>query len=347
LFDRDATQAFRALAGRREDEEPPEKSAERFFRDLRDLFLGFIFKLSPARRLLFTVSLLCPLLGFFAVDTSFGPTHIYLDFAPFWFLVSVAGLVLLLALELVDRLRVRDEMEVARQLQSDLLPQSLPPIPGYRIAHSYRTANAIGGDYYGFHPLGDGRVAIACGDASGHGMAAGLLMAIANATLAAAIDADPHPSAVLDAVHRTLARTGGRRAFMTLFYGVLDPSSGRLDYANAGHPFPIVRRAGGEIEELGSGALPLGVRAENSAYRTQTAELRPGDLLVLYSDGIPEAVSPAGEDFGFDRLHRLVLQGGSADSIHDRILGEVKAHLEDLDLQDDVTLVVLDRVSSA
>ncbi|MEM1179474.1 MAG: PP2C family protein-serine/threonine phosphatase [Acidobacteriota bacterium] len=345
LFDRDATQAFRALADRRDDRPLPESLPERFFCDVRDVFLGFVFKLSPARRLLFTVSLLCPFFAAFDVDMQLGPTHIHLDFTPLWFLVGFLGMILLLALELVDRLRVRDELEVARELQRDLLPRDVPPIPGYRVAHSYRTANEIGGDYYAFHPLDPGRVAIAGGDARGHGMAAGLLMAIANATLAAAALEDPQPEAVLAAVNRTLVSTGGRRAFMTLFYGILDPSSGQLEYANAGHPFPLLRRAVGPVEELGTGALPLGLR-EDTRYRAANAVLRPGDLLVLYSDGIPEAVDPSANAFGFDRLKRLAAQSGSADSIHDRVLEAVAAHVGDGDLHDDLTLVVLDRVSS-
>ncbi|MEO1088807.1 MAG: PP2C family protein-serine/threonine phosphatase, partial [Acidobacteriota bacterium] len=338
-------QAFRALADRRDDEEPPRNLPERFARDVRDVFLGFLFKLSPARRLLFTASLICPFLALFDLDMQLGPTHVHLDFTPFWFLVGFSGLLLLLALELVDRLRVRDELEVARELQRDLLPRVIPPIPGYRVAHSYRTANEIGGDYYAFHPLDDGRIAIACGDASGHGMAAGLLMAIANATLAAAALEDPEPEAVLAAVNRTLVSTGGRRAFMTLFYAILDPSSGQLEYANAGHPFPLLRRAVGPVEELGTGALPLGLR-EDTRYHAASAVLRPGDLLVLYTDGIPEAPDPASNTFGFERMKMLAAQSGSADTIHDRVLEAVSAHLGEGDLQDDLTLVVLDRVSS-
>ena len=114
LFDRDATQAFRALAGQRDDEARLETSLKRFLSDVRDVFLGFVFKLSPARRLLFTVALFCPLLGLLDFELQVGPTYVHVDFFPFWFLVGYAGLILLLALELVDRLRVRDELEVAR-----------------------------------------------------------------------------------------------------------------------------------------------------------------------------------------------------------------------------------------
>lgn len=343
LFDQEATQAFRTLAGPRADEDLSKRGLERFIADLRDVFLGIVLKLSPSRRLLFTVSLLCPLLGLFDLDVRLSQGSLFIDSSPFWFLTSISGLTLLLALELVDRLRVRDELEVARGLQRDLLPQTLPTLAGYRVAHSYQTANEIGGDYYDFLPLPDGRMVVAVGDASGHGMAAGILMAIAHATLRAAIDVDPRPEQVFDSVNRTLYGTGGKRAFMTLFYGVLDPENGELVFANAGHPFPLLRRESGAVEELGRGSMPLGLRASEH-WSDQTVVIHPGDRLVLYSDGIPEAQSPDGELFGFERLRRIVGEPGNADTMHERVRSALRTHTAAHDLKDDLTLVVLDRL---
>lgn len=350
LFDEDATQAFRALADRYDEAERP-KGFERLFLDARDFFLGVAFKLSPPRRMLFLASLAAPVLGIFDLDIQIAPYSLFVDASPFWFLISIAGMTLLLALELVDRLRVRDELEVARSLQRELLPQTSPAVPGYQVAHSYHTANEIGGDYYAFVPLTEDRLAVAVGDASGHGMSAGLLMAIANAAFEAALDLDADPSAVLEMVNRTLFRTGGRRAFMSLFYGVLEPSTGRLDWANAGHPFPLVRRRSGQVEEVGHGSFPLGLRASGSvagAWPRGQIQLEPGDRLVLYSDGIPEAMGEdeAGRsrDFGFDRLQALVREPASASSLHDRVLAALRGHLGEKDLRDDVTLVVIDRL---
>ncbi len=181
-------------------------------------------------------------LGIFDIELSMGE-RILVDSSPLWFLVAVAGLTLLLALELVERLRVRDEIEVARTLQRDLLPQQVEPPRGWRISHRYSTANEIGGDYYAFLPLDDGRFAFAIGDASGHGIGAGLLMAIASVSLEAALEVDSSPQAVLSSVNRILCRTGGSRAFLSLFYGLLDPLTGQLEWANAGHPYPLLRRA--------------------------------------------------------------------------------------------------------
>ena len=344
LFDEEARGAFSTLAGGkvrpRADEED---ELTRWFVSLKDAFLGMVLKLSPGRRLLFVAALIAPVFGVFDVSIRFSPGHFYLDTSPFWFLVSISGLVLLLALELVDRLRVRDEVDVARALQRDLLPQQTPLLPGYRIAHSYRTANDIGGDYYDFLPLEDGRWALAVGDASGHGISAGLLMAIANASLKTAIDLDPSPQAVLELLNRVLYRTGGRRAFMTLFYAVLDPESGEMEFACGGHPFPLLRKASGEVVELGQGALPLGLRSR-ARYESEKLSLDPGDFLVLYSDGLPETLGgPRFESFGFHRLRTLLQNPIGAQDLHDKILTAFDQHLGDHPLDDDLTLVVIDR----
>lgn len=346
MFGEDAGHAVKVLAGERTESDDFWENLKHFLVHLKAFFLGLAFKLTPARRLLFTVAILVPLLGFLTVDIDVGRYSLYVDFSPFYFLLSTAGLVLLLTLELVDRLRVRDELDVARELQRELLPREPPRLPGYSVAHSYRTANEIGGDYYDFLPLGDGRVALAVGDASGHGIGAGLLMAISSATLKTAIDLDPAPEAVLELMNRTLVRSGGHRAFMTLFYGVLDPESGTLSYASAGHPFPFLRRSSGEILELGSGALPLGLKKTGS-YTSASVRVEVDDLLLLYSDGLPEAAGgpdDAAEDaFGFDRLKGLLSLPGAAQTVHDRILADVERHLGRRSLNDDLTLVVLRR----
>ncbi len=259
--------------------------------------------------------------------------------------MAVVALVFLLALELVDRVRVSDELEVARDLQRQLLPTAGPDLPGWRFAFSYRTANEIGGDYYDFLRLPDGRVAIVAGDASGHGMAAGLLMVIAHTTLRLSTDLDPRPEAAVPLLNRALAATGGPRAFLTLFYGLLDPVTGRLDFVSAGHPFPLLRRAGGSIEELGTGAFPLGLRPE-IRLEPGSVVLAPGDLLLLYSDGLAEEVRPAtGEAFGFDRLRELLAPGGAAREVHDRVLRDFDAFLAGEAQRDDISLVVVERTA--
>ncbi|HVN33201.1 MAG TPA: PP2C family protein-serine/threonine phosphatase [Thermoanaerobaculaceae bacterium] len=315
---------------------------KRFFFRAKVVFLGLSYKLTPARRVLFAVSVIAAVLGLIRFNAVIDTRQVYVNFSPVWFLVSVTGLVFLLALELVDRVLVRDELEVARQLQRDLLPSTAPDLPGYRIAHSYRTANEIGGDYYDFLPLPDGRFVLVIGDASGHGMAAGLLMAIANAALKLAIEVDPSPERVAALLNRVLCRTGDRRAFMSLFYGLLTPATGQLEYVCAGHPFPLLRRASGEVEELGRGGLPLGIREVVELARAQVT-LAPHDLLVLYSDGLPEAVNVTGEAFGFETLRTLIRTEAEPQAIHDRFLRALTTHIAGEPLTDDVSIVVVAR----
>jgi phosphoserine phosphatase RsbU/P len=345
LFDREAPEAYAVLTRDQAAGEEPSGNLRRFFYRARLLFLGLSYKLSPPRRLLFAVALVC---AFFAVsEVRFGydsqGVRVSFDASPFFAAISIGCLLFLLALELVDRVRVRDELEVARQLQRELLPQQAPALPGFAFAHSYRTANEVGGDYYDFIPLPDGRLVLVAGDASGHGMAAGLLMAIANATLHTAVDLDPRPAAAAGLLNRALCRSGGKRSFMTLFYGLLEPASGRFDYLCAGHPYPLLRRADGSLVELGSGGLPLGLRTDLELAE-RSVEFTAGDLLVLYTDGVAETVDAAGVAFGFDRLAALVRPAGGAQAVHDRVLAAFDAHLGAGSLTDDLSLVVVERL---
>jgi sigma-B regulation protein RsbU (phosphoserine phosphatase) len=343
LFERDAAQAYRVLTREQDLSKEPAGRVKRWFFRAKVLFLGLSFKLTPARRVLFGVSILAALLGLLKFRPVIQTRDISVSLSPIWFLVSIAGLTFLLALELVDRVLVRDELEVARQLQRELLPTAAPDLPGYHIAHSYRTANEIGGDYYDFFHLPADRFVLVIGDASGHGMAAGLLMATANAALKLATEVDPAPERVASLLNRVLVRTGDRRAFMSLFYAVLTPATGHLEYVCAGHPFPLLRRASGEVEELGRGSFPLGLR-DGLESNVATVTLEPSDLLLLYSDGLPEAVNGAGEPFGYDTLRQLLRVEGNPQAIHDRLLRALTTHLAGEPLKDDVSIVVVVRV---
>jgi hypothetical protein len=345
LFDHDAAHAYAVLT-REHSQEPEPRGIGRWLYRARLAFMGLSYKLTPARRLLFALSLI-----FFCAGFIQKPTIVYrgatvlvsLDFSPFWFAASVASLVYLLALELVDRIRVRDELEVARELQADLLPQEVASVPAYTFAHSYRTANEVGGDYYDITPLADGRIALMMGDASGHGMAAGLVMAIANATLKTSLDLDPSPERVVPLLNRTLCRTGTKRTFMSVFYALLQPDLGILEYVCAGHPYPFLRRASGEIEELGQGGLPLGLR-DPLSIKCHKVAMRPGDLLVMYTDGLAEAVDLKGQAFGYDGIRDLLRTGGLPKTVHDRILAAFDRHVGEEPLRDDLTLLLMARM---
>ena len=344
MFDKDAVRAYAVLTRGHDDMPEPKGGIKRFFYRVKLTFLGLSYKLTPARRLLFASSLLSFFIGMFGDPITSKDGDWIVDFSPFWFGLSVAMMAYLLALELADRIRVRDELEVARELQEDLLPHDVPPIPGYDFAHSYRTANEVGGDYYDLTPLPDGRVALLVGDASGHGMAAGLVMAIANATLKTAIDLDPTPERVIRLLNRTLCRTGTNRTFMTVFYALLDPNTGEMEYVCAGHPFPLLRRADGTVEELGCGGLPLGMR-DPLEICAESAVLEPGDLLLLYTDGLAEALDTQGrEAFGYPRITALTRAGGSPRAVHERILRAFDSHVGNEPIRDDLTLLVAARL---
>jgi sigma-B regulation protein RsbU (phosphoserine phosphatase) len=351
LFERDAVDAYSVLTRDQAAEAEPKHRLKRLLFRAKLAFLGLSYKLTPPRRMLFALSLVSVLLalvmGQYTHETVSGRqmTRVTVDFSPFWFLVSISCLILLLALELVDRIRVRDELEVARELQAELLPHGQIEVPGYSCAHSYRTANEVGGDYYEVTTLPDGRVALMVGDATGHGMASGLVMAIANATLKTAMDLDPEPRHVLKLLNRTLFRTGSRRTFMTVFYALLTPSTGELTAISAGHPYPLLRRASGRMEELGTPGLPLGVRAD-LAPEALTTTLEPGDMLVLYTDGLAEAVDRQTEAFGYDRIGALAAAGGAPQTVHDRILAAFDSHVGDEALRDDLTLLVISRAGA-
>jgi sigma-B regulation protein RsbU (phosphoserine phosphatase) len=340
LFDRDAARAFEVVTRDHAGGEEPRRGLRRLFYRVRILFLGLFYKLSPPRRLVFA---LCVVLAVWVLtDLNVVSTEgLRIGLLS---LLSIAGLVFLLVLELADRVVVRDELEVARELQRELLPVDAPEIGGYAFAFSYHTANTIGGDYYDFFPLEDGRWALIAGDASGHGIAAGLVMAIAGSALKLAFDRDPEPVAVAEVVNRALCRTGGSRAFMTLFCGVLEPRSGAFRFVCAGHPYPLLRRAGGEILELGQGSLPLGIRFELEFEALET-RIEPGDTLLLYTDGLVETVGPSGKSYGFERLAEVLRPGGTSRDIHDRVFRDVDTFRGDEPVLDDCSLVVVARNS--
>jgi sigma-B regulation protein RsbU (phosphoserine phosphatase) len=347
LFERDAARAYNVLTREHQQELEPGGRVRRVLFRAKLAFLGLSYKLTPPRRLLFAASLLAFVIGMFSESGFFYSTQglrISIQFSPFWYALSLGGMIFLLALELVDRVRVRDELEVARELQAELLPGDLPVVPGYLFAHSYRTANEVGGDYYDVMPLPDGRLALVVGDASGHGMASGLVMAIANAVLKTALDLDPAPERVLAVLNRTLCRTGTKRTFMSVFYAVLEPATGEMEYASAGHPYPLLRRADGRIEELGNGGFPLGIR-DPLPLVTRRVTLEPGDLLVLYTDGLPEAVDSLGKTaFGYERIRAALELGGPPQEVHDLILQAFDRHVGDEALRDDLTLEVIARL---
>ncbi len=244
---------------------------------------------------------------------------------------------------IVERERVKAEIEAANRIQAALLPSRDPRLSGASVASHYGAATEIGGDYYDFLPLGDGRLGLAFGDVAGHGLTSGILMAMAKSALLVQAEYDVAPRRVLEVLNDHVLRTAPKRMLMTFFFGVLDLGTGELRYASAGHLDPYVYRAGaGRLEPLSAWGFPLGVKRRDP-FGEHVAVLSPGDRLVLYSDGLIEAADDDGEPFGFERFERVLSAAGlrSAEEIRRDVLAAVRRFTRNRPPEDDQTLVVL------
>lgn len=246
--------------------------------------------------------------------------------------------------EQIDRERLEHELQLASEIQQRFQPTAPPIVPGYELQGISFSCYEIGGDYYDFIEREDGRMVVALGDVSGKGTAAALLMSSLHAAVHA--QAASHSSIVetIRNVNRYLAENIPSNRFVTLFYAELDPKTGALSFVNAGHNPPIIVHDSGTVEHLSSGGLPLGIIA-NTEYREGRTQLSHGDVLVIYSDGVSEAVNPAGEEFGPERLYQVVAQNlnASASGIRDRIESALSKFAQGTPANDDITLVIVKR----
>jgi hypothetical protein len=299
----------------------------------RWLARGLVTRLTPVRRLLLLASLAIFIVGY----SSLRPLD--LDLRPVGFL----GLLLVLMLELKDKLLARDEIEVARQVQLALLPREHPELEGWRVWSAMRPANDVGGDLVDYLDLGDGRCGVVLGDVAGKGMGAALLAAKLQATLRALAPGSPSLADLGGRLNRILFRDGLDNRFATLFYVELRPGSGTVRYLNAGHNPPFHLSTSGAAV-LPASSIPLGMMPEAPGSE-EARDLAPGDLLVAYSDGLTEARGPSGEEFGIERLRDALSTirglapeeaGGRLLEIVDRFLGAEKP-------QDDLSIVVVAR----
>ncbi len=244
---------------------------------------------------------------------------------------------------IVERERVKAEIDAANRIQAALLPLDAPDLIGASVASHYRAATEIGGDYFDFLKVASGEIGIAFGDVSGHGLTSGIVMAMAKSALLVQVDYDPAPRAVLDVLNEIVIKTAPRRTMMTFFFGLLDPRAQTLRFSSAGHLDPYVYRvAGGKMEALSSWGFPLGVRRRDP-FREHTVEFTAGDRLVLYSDGLIECVDDDGEPFGFERFEATIKSHGhqSADEIKKALLNAVRKFTRNRPPEDDQTLVVV------
>ena len=245
------------------------------------------------------------------------------------------------------RERIEHEMRVARHIQQSLLPKELPALSGWQVAAHYQPARAVGGDFYDFLTLPDGRCGIVIGDVTDKGVPAALVMATTRSTLRATAQQLVSPGLVLEKVNDQLCPEFPPNMFVTCLYAVLDPTTGRLQYANAGHDLPYRRCASG-IEELRARGMPLGLM-QGMQYEEKETILDPGESVLLYSDGLVEAHDPQREMFGFPRLRQLMadLPDDSSEMVTS-LLSELQRFTgADWEQEDDLTLVVLQRAAAA
>jgi predicted ester cyclase len=238
------------------------------------------------------------------------------------------------------RQSTEQELRLARSIQRASLPEEVPTLEGWQISPFYRPAREVGGDFYDFFELEDGRLGLVVGDATGHGVPAALVMASARSMLRAVAQASDSPGDVLRRVNDPLATDIPPNMFVTCFYAILDPESGSLTYANAGHDLPYLYR-NSAAEELRARGMPLGLMP-GMGYEEKQTILKAGEAALLYSDGLVEAHDPEGEMFGFPRLRALVAEHGEQRSLGDFLLEELHSFVgESWEQEDDITLLTL------
>ena len=245
------------------------------------------------------------------------------------------------------RQSIAQELRVARSIQEASLPKEVPTLEGWAISPRYQPAREVGGDFYDFHLLSEGRLGLVVGDATGKGVPAALVMSTTCGMLQVTAQAlgSSSPGEVLSQVNETLLARIPQNMFVTCFYAILEPESGSLTYANAGHDLPYLHR-NGAAEELRARGMPLGLMP-GMGYEEKEIVLEAGEAAVFYSDGLVEAHAPKGEMFGFPRLRALIAEHGEERSLGNFLLEELHSFVgEGWEQEDDITLLTLRRCPS-
>src|SRR5215218_1742973 len=250
--------------------------------------------------------------------------------------------------EISERARVERELEVARSIQQASLPKEVPSLEGWQIAPYYQPAREVGGDFYDFHLLPEGKLGLVVGDATGKGVPAALVMSTTLGMLQSTARAlgSSSPGEVLREVNEALWARIPQNMFVTCFYAILEPKSASLSYANAGHDLPYVRHSG-EAEELRARGTPLGLMPSMS-YEEKEITLQANEAVLFYSDGLVEAHDPEGEMFGFPRLRALVAEHAEEERpLGEFLMEELYSFVgEGWEQEDDITLLTLRRSPS-
>ena len=349
LFTRDAPEAYRFFS-RQIDSDAIKHMPwyRRFLAYARQFFLAFTLKLSPPRRAIYGIALVATAIGLFELIRD---VHMLLIphpvFAPgtLWLLGGFLLVNLLVVLEVADRLSLKNDLEIAREIQQAMLPRAAYQAPGVEAFGMTRPANTVGGDFYDIITLPDGRLLLALGDVAGKGSPAALLMALLLAIMRTLVAEGLEGAALVARLNTQIVKHAPSSRFVTLFVATLHPTTGELVYVNAGQNPPLLRRANGTYERLRSGGIALGM-FDGATYTTGRTELRAGDVVVLYSDGITEAENHDGEPFDEIGLE-TVLEGpgwASAKELGWATFAAVEQHTRERRLLDDLTVLVARRL---
>jgi sigma-B regulation protein RsbU (phosphoserine phosphatase) len=245
--------------------------------------------------------------------------------------------------EETEKERMQQELDTARRMQMAILPERRPDFPGIDFFAHLEPATEVGGDYFDYHLLDDGRLVFVVGDVSGHGISAGTLVSMSKSCIFNQLRTSFEVEPVMGAMNEMVCGALAEKLLMTLCYCIFDTAAGRLSYSIAGHPFPYLLPAdGSELRELDISAYPLGV-TRRARFQTAEVEFASGDMFVFYSDGIVEATNPREEQFGFQRFEQTIAAGRNqdAESIAAGILREFDKFRDGVPHDDDVTLVTI------
>ena len=349
LFTRDTPEAYRFFS-RNIDLEALKKLPwhRRTLVHARLFFLGFTMRLTPARRAIYGIALLTTVIGlvelFRGIRLLLVPHPVFAN-GTIWLLLGFLLLNLLVMLEVADRLLLKNDLEIAREIQQAMLPRAAYQTPGLEAFGMTRPANTVGGDFYDVLPLPDGRVLVALGDVAGKGSPAALLMALLLAMMRTLIDEGLEGAALVRRLNAQIVKHAPRSRFITLFLATLNPATGELAYVNAGQNPPMLRRSTGRYETLRTGGIALGM-FEHADYESGRTLLGPGDIVVMYSDGVTEAENIEGQPFDEAGLQH-VMDGrdwASAKELGWATFAAVEQHSRERRLLDDLTVLVLRRL---
>jgi len=257
-----------------------------------------------------------------------------------WSLLFAFALMnLLVLLEVADRLSLKNDLEIAREIQQAMLPSGLYSAPGVETVGISRPANTVGGDFYDILPLGDGRLVVTVGDVAGKGSPAALLMALLLAMLRTLVDEKLEPAELITRLNVQVCRHAPGSRFITLFYAVYEPLTGDMTYVSAGHTPPLLIRADGSCEKLTDGGIALGM-FDHSVYKTGHLTIQPDEVLAVYSDGVTEAENAAGRPFDEEGLEKALKSNRTQPitSMGAAIVRTVEHHSADTRLADDLTI---------